>query len=77
MKDKFGHLAFDLRSSDLADPSKYPDANHVHKRFEIIQRSGEVIFVPSGWHHQVFNMVIIIHIYPPHAVEDRETMNGR
>ena len=24
--------------------------------FEIIQRRGEVIFVPSGWHHQVENV---------------------
>ena len=30
----------------------------MQKKFEVIQNSGEIIFVPSGWHHQVQNMVI-------------------
>lgn len=24
--------------------------------FEVIQRAGQTVFVPSGWHHQVWNM---------------------
>jgi len=27
------------------------------KRFEVIQNAGDVIFIPSGWHHQVYNEV--------------------
>ena len=26
------------------------------KRFEVEQRAREIIFIPSGWHHQVHNM---------------------
>ncbi len=57
LKDKFGNLAYDLRSPELKDSNKFPNADQSQRRLEVIQRSGEVIFVPSGWHHQVFNMV--------------------
>lgn len=36
------------------------DLEHVtlanSKHFEVIQNTNEVIFIPSGWHHQVWNM---------------------
>lgn len=30
------------------------------RSIEIIQDAGEVIFIPSGWHHQVWNLVIFL-----------------
>lgn len=45
-KDSLGNLPYDISSEDLT----------VAKHFEIIQEPGEVIFVPSNWHHQVWNL---------------------
>ncbi|BFZ21753.1 hypothetical protein BsWGS_24792 [Bradybaena similaris] len=57
LKDKRGHLVFDLRSADLQDPQKYPEGSSaVDAAITMIQNPGEVIFVPSGWHHEVFNL---------------------
>ena len=55
--DNRGRLAFDLRSPNMDDPKVYPNSSKVRKRFEVVQEAGEVIFLPSGWHHQVFNLV--------------------
>ncbi|XP_074662894.1 2-oxoglutarate and iron-dependent oxygenase JMJD4-like [Tubulanus polymorphus] len=55
LKNKLGQLPFDVTSDDLKDKSIYPNVDKVTSRYEIIQNSGEIIFVPSGWHHQVFN----------------------
>lgn len=41
-RDRHGELLFDVRD----------DAGAV----KILQEEGEVIFVPSGWHHQVMNV---------------------
>ena len=35
---------------------KYPNASKVERSYEVIQETGDVIFVPSGWHHQVLNL---------------------
>jgi len=49
LKDRNGHLPFDVNESMLlAAGVKY---------FDVVQNRGEVLFVPSGWHHQVFNLV--------------------
>lgn len=32
------------------------DKSHNVKYFEIIQETGDALFVPSGWHHQVINI---------------------
>ncbi len=55
LKDLYGNLVYDLDSTDLQDPKKFPNYNKVKKKFEVIQNSGEILFVPSGWHHQVYN----------------------
>lgn len=44
-KDDFGNLKYDFE--DCGGLEKYL----------VIQKAGEGIFVPSGWHHQVWNLV--------------------
>ncbi|XP_061163826.1 2-oxoglutarate and iron-dependent oxygenase JMJD4-like [Saccostrea echinata] len=53
---KYGHLVYDVNSSDLDDVILYPNYTKVKSRLEIIQEAGEIIYVPSGWHHQVYNL---------------------
>jgi len=49
LKERNGHLPFDVDESMLHNAGA--------KYFEVVQNPGEVLFVPSGWHHQVFNLV--------------------
>lgn len=56
LKDVHGQLVFDVNSEDLKNPQKYPKFTKLKHRIEVTQLPGEVIFVPSGWHHQVFNL---------------------
>ncbi|XP_023951493.2 2-oxoglutarate and iron-dependent oxygenase JMJD4 homolog [Bicyclus anynana] len=52
LKDSLGNLPL------LFDPNKHKDV----KYYEVIQETGDGIFVPSGWHHQVFNSLDTISI---------------
>lgn len=56
LKNNNGDLIYD-ESLDIIDKD-----NNVLKKFirgiEIIQGAGEVVFIPSGWHHQVWNLVM-------------------
>lgn len=52
IKDPSGNLPF------LFEPKKFENI----KYFEIIQEKGDGIFVPSGWHHQVFNLLDTISV---------------
>ena len=49
VKDALGNLPFDVRTSLMSrDDVIY---------YDVTQGPGDVIFVPSGWHHQVHNLV--------------------
>ena len=48
IRDPLGNLPFDLATEDLGDKGI--------KCVEVIQEVGEIIFVPSGWFHQVRNI---------------------
>ena len=58
LKDAHGNLIYDY--TDLCERNKkdlYPLIADVKSPIEIFQNPGEIIFVPSGWYHQVFNEV--------------------
>jgi len=62
LRDRYGQLPYDvileLNSHNLTnDHMKYKmhDSEKL-KCFDVIQEAGEIIFVPSGWHHQVWNL---------------------
>ncbi|XP_031626328.1 2-oxoglutarate and iron-dependent oxygenase JMJD4 homolog [Contarinia nasturtii] len=52
LRDNLGNLPFDI------DEEKYQNLIHEKnvRSFEVIQRAGQTVFVPSGWHHQVWNL---------------------
>lgn len=57
LRDAAGNLVPDVRPESAADRSAWP---RLHEALavcaDIVQRPGEIIFVPSGWHHQVHNL---------------------
>lgn len=57
LRDTLGNLAYDVTSPEIDDLTKYPHRRKAGEPLEVIQEAGQVIFVPSGWHHQVFNLV--------------------
>eukprot|EP00112_Aurelia_sp_Birch-Aquarium-sp1_P006289 Seg1697.5 transcript_id=Seg1697.5/GoldUCD/mRNA.D3Y31 product="JmjC domain-containing protein 4" protein_id=Seg1697.5/GoldUCD/D3Y31 len=56
LKDSFGNLPFDVTADEMRDEKKYPNFHKATKPIEVIQEKGEVLFVPSCWHHQVHNL---------------------
>ena len=62
MRNDRGQLAFDLNSPEMADRKRYSRYGDVTRRIEVIQEAGQTIFVPSGWHHQVFNLVRLVNL---------------
>lgn len=57
LRDIHGQLIYDATSEELNDYTKYKAYDRrVIKFIDIIQKEGEIIFVPSGWHHQVINI---------------------
>jgi len=53
LTDKLGNLVFDLQSPEARGLEL---KNGEVFKIELIQRTGEVVFVPSGWFHQVHNL---------------------
>ena len=69
LRDRFNNLVYDVTSPDLQDSFMFPNySTHNDNRLEIIQEQGQIIFVPSGWHHQVYNLVrfylVVFHTRP-------------
>ncbi|KFW88780.1 JmjC domain-containing protein 4, partial [Phalacrocorax carbo] len=56
LKDRHGNLPFDVTAPSLQDRSVYPRYNQSQPPVEIVQEAGEIVFIPSGWHHQVYNL---------------------
>ncbi|XP_051023771.1 2-oxoglutarate and iron-dependent oxygenase JMJD4 isoform X1 [Acomys russatus] len=59
LRDCHGGLPYDVTSPELLDTRLYPRIQHDSLPLEVIQEAGEMVFVPSGWHHQVYNLVIM------------------
>ncbi|KFV49392.1 JmjC domain-containing protein 4 [Tyto alba] len=56
LKDHHGNLPFDVTAPSLQDRRVYPRYNQSQPPVEIVQEAGEIVFIPSGWHHQVYNL---------------------
>ncbi|KAM9101973.1 2-oxoglutarate and iron-dependent oxygenase JMJD4 [Sarcophilus harrisii] len=56
LRDYHGNLPYDVTSSALSNIKVYPEYPKCCPAIEVIQEAGEMIFVPSGWHHQVYNL---------------------
>lgn len=59
LKDRFGNLTYDIFSDATLNTNNFLLYGKIDKSYDIIQEPGEALFVPSGWHHQVWNLVSI------------------
>lgn len=58
LRDTHGQLIYDATSDELNDYTKYKAYDRrAIKYIDLIQKEGEIMFVPTGWHHQVWNIV--------------------
>lgn len=57
LRDTHGQLAYDATLDELKDHTKYKAYDQrILQYIDVVQKEGEVIFIPSGWHHQVWNL---------------------
>ncbi|CAH0486335.1 unnamed protein product [Peronospora farinosa] len=55
LKDRFGHFVIPDVTATMIDKENYPHFYEA-KPVYVVQETGDAIFVPSGWYHQVRNM---------------------
>ena len=53
VRDTFGNVVFDVESEES---KVLQEKNGQIRRIEFVQETGEIVFVPSGWFHQVHNL---------------------
>uniref|UniRef100_M4BH57 JmjC domain-containing protein n=2 Tax=Hyaloperonospora arabidopsidis (strain Emoy2) TaxID=559515 RepID=M4BH57_HYAAE len=55
LKDRYGRFVVPDVTADVIDKTKYPRFHEAHAMY-VVQETGDAIFVPSGWYHQVKNL---------------------
>jgi len=53
LRDKCGNLVYDIESDEAGELA---EKNGQPVKYVIMQETGQTIFVPSGWYHQVVNV---------------------
>ncbi|XP_036080333.1 2-oxoglutarate and iron-dependent oxygenase JMJD4 isoform X2 [Rousettus aegyptiacus] len=56
LRDCYGGLPYDVTTPALLDNHLHPKHQPCSPPLEVTQEAGEMVFVPSGWHHQVHNL---------------------